>query len=139
MSHCGYIASYSSEAGDLVAVVDLRCQQPAVAENATFRELAQAMSRLVAEYAPKYLEQRAVPSQVLAQLSQECKRQALQLGIPDQDLDSYANRLYRERLESMCLLSLPYKQQPLSHTLTELQSSLGLIYVASFYRASLAD
>lgn len=104
----GVIEVYSHPGSRVGVLVELNCETDFVASNEKFQTLAHDLVLHVAAMAPKYINKKDVPENVLDQKIDEYKEQASSEGKPAEIVEKIIEGKLNKYYEEVCLMEQPF-------------------------------
>ncbi|MEW6716001.1 MAG: translation elongation factor Ts [Chloroflexota bacterium] len=104
----GVVDLYSHGDGRLGVMVEVNCETDFVARSKEFRAFAHNIALQVAGAGPRWIDEDGVPEQVLENEREKARKQAIEEGKPEQEVDRIVKGRLNKFLDEMCLMRQPY-------------------------------
>ena len=128
---------------DQACMLRMSCVSSDPASRTAMSALAQKICQRLLQCPPKkephYLQRSNLTAQEWEDLRRDCRRKALQKGIPDDEIPAYAAQLLQQRLGEMCLTEMVIEGKSLEAHLAEFRQRFGEVHIRSFIKQTIYD
>ncbi len=121
----GLVESYIHSNGKIGVLLEVNCETDFVARTDDFKNLVHEIAIQIAASSPRYLDESAVPEDVIAKEKDVYRELAAKSGKPAQFLDKIIEGQVRKFYEEVCLLNQPYVKDPKKNIDTLVKETSG--------------
>lgn len=139
----GHIEVYAHGEGRLVVIVEVNCETDFVGKSASFRELTHEIALQIAAASPEYISDADIPQEVIDEMTQSTKEQALSEGKPEAIITRILEGKIKKFKEEKVLMNQKYirdEERTVTDIINDKISALGeSIIVRRFQRWQLGE